>query len=228
MPTKKHYQLPFAQFISYLKKLCSEKKSGIVFVITDTRQSAHILLINGNIVEMNFAKEKGEAALLLFRKIEKCRFHFSAGNNQSRNKKLNPHFSNESIFQTLTQETIDKKYSVLIVDDSKLVRKLVTKTLSHHYNVVEASNGLEALSILSHNTPDLILLDLIMPDMNGYKTLHHIKKNNTLINIPVLILTSRNSLLDKIQGKISQCDAYLTKPFSEESLFAEVSTFLPL
>ena len=118
-------------------------------------------------------------------------------------------------------------YTVLVVEDSVISRRVILNTLSPKgYRILEASDGFQAVDILSRERPDLMLLDLIMPGMDGYKVLTHMKKDRELSKIPVIILSSRDSLFDKLKGKMSGSDEYLTKPFSSLELENKVSQYL--
>ncbi len=122
----------------------------------------------------------------------------------------------------------DKHNKVLVVDDSAVSRKVVKLALERNgYQIFEATNGLEALTRLNTQKPDLVLLDIIMPGMDGYKTLSLIKDSQEFKHIPVIMLTSRDELFDKIKGKISGSDEYLTKPFDPDDLVTKVSKYLP-
>ncbi len=228
MQTKNYQHQSFLEFILFLKKLCLNKKNGMLFIITDTRHSAHILLIDGQISEISFGRKKGENALLLLKKIKTCRFHFSEGIKKANKDFCITHCTNKEIFHKLIKIPSQEKLKILIVDDSGLVRGEVIKSLSDRFEMHEAINGYEAISKLSRIKPDLILLDLIMPEMDGYQTLEIIKRNTEYAKIPVLLLTSRNSLLDKIKGKMSKSDAYITKPFKKEKLLKDVNYHLSL
>ncbi len=121
-----------------------------------------------------------------------------------------------------------KNNKVLVVDDSAVARKVVKLALERNgYEIFEATNGLEALTRLNTQRPDLVLLDIIMPGMDGYKTLSLIKDSRELKHIPVIMLTSRDKLFDKIKGKMSGSDEYLTKPFDPDDLVTKVSKYLP-
>jgi twitching motility two-component system response regulator PilG len=121
-----------------------------------------------------------------------------------------------------------KNNKVLVVDDSAVARKVVKLALERNgYEIFEATNGLEALTRLNTQRPDLVLLDIIMPGMDGYKTLSLIKDSQELKHIPVIMLTSRDKLFDKIKGKMSGSDEYLTKPFDPDDLVTKVSKYLP-
>ncbi len=91
------------------------------------------------------------------------------------------------------------------------------------YEVITASRGDEALNILQLQTPDLIVLDVMMPDMDGFETLRRIRQHN---QVPVVMLTARGSDADKLQGLQSGADDYITKPFNPDELEARIAAVL--
>jgi twitching motility two-component system response regulator PilG len=108
---------------------------------------------------------------------------------------------------------------ILVVEDSSTTRKVIAVTLSQKgYEIIEAGDGLEALSKLNEARPDLILLDIILPKMDGYKILSIIKENPEFGDIPVIMLTSKDGILNKVKGKVAGSAAYLTKPFDPSQL----------
>lgn len=127
---------------------------------------------------------------------------------------------------TTAKKSAEKKI-VLVVEDSAISRKVIIRTLSEkNYEIIETEDGFQALAALGNTTPDLVLLDLILPGIDGYKVLAHMKKKPECANIPVIILTSRDTLLDKLRGKMSEADEYLTKPFSPNDLLERVERLL--
>jgi twitching motility two-component system response regulator PilG len=111
------------------------------------------------------------------------------------------------------------KKKILVVEDSSTTRKVIAITLGQKgYDIIEARDGLEALSRLNEEKPDLILLDIILPKMDGYKILSIIKSNAVFKDIPVIMLTSRDGFMNKVKGKLSGSAAYLTKPFDPNVL----------
>lgn len=112
------------------------------------------------------------------------------------------------------------KAEILVVEDDSLIRKLVTTTLkAHEYKVLTAKKGDEAiLEVTSHN-PDIMLLDLGLPDMDGVEI---IKKIRTWSNIPIIVISARIEDVDKIEALDAGADDYLTKPFSVEELLARI------
>jgi twitching motility two-component system response regulator PilG len=116
---------------------------------------------------------------------------------------------------------------VLVVEDSSTTRKVITITLSQKgYEITEARDGLEALSRLNEEKPDLILLDIILPKMDGYKILSIIKSNAVFKDIPVIMLTSRDGFMHKMKGKLAGSQAYLTKPFDPKVLVETIERYL--
>jgi len=112
---------------------------------------------------------------------------------------------------------------ILVVEDSSTTRKVISITLSRQgYRVVEAADGLEALSKISEERPDLIMLDVILPKMDGYKILSIIKGNKEFKDIPVIMLTSKDGFINKMKGKMAGSSAYLTKPFDPDKMIAEI------
>ncbi len=115
---------------------------------------------------------------------------------------------------------------VLVIEDSSTVRKLVTRTLNRtgKYRVVEAASGREALALFESTSPDLILLDIILPGMNGYEILEKIRSSPQLQTTPVVILSLKD--LDKEQNRHSMADGYLPKPFTADDLSRTVNKFI--
>src|SRR5258707_12817045 len=91
------------------------------------------------------------------------------------------------------------------------------------YSVLEASNGPEALERLRENLPDLIVIDVMMPEMDGFETLRHIRE---VSNVPVIMLTVRQSEQDKIHGLDLGADDYIAKPFSPRELLSRTRALL--
>jgi twitching motility two-component system response regulator PilG len=122
-----------------------------------------------------------------------------------------------------TGEAADDQKLILVVEDSSTTRKVIAITLSRQgYRVIEAADGLEALSKISEERPDLIMLDVILPKMDGYKILSIIKGNKEFREIPVIMLTSKDGFINKMKGKMAGSSAYLTKPFDPDKMIAEI------
>lgn len=116
---------------------------------------------------------------------------------------------------------------ILVVEDSMVTRKVIARTLvASGYEVIEAKDADEALNDIEAKNPNLILLDIILPGRSGYEILAEIKTMPKLAKVPVIMLTSRDSLFDKIKGKVSDADEYLTKPFQPDELLMIVKKYL--
>jgi twitching motility two-component system response regulator PilG len=116
-----------------------------------------------------------------------------------------------------------EKKKILVVQNSPTTRKVVVLTLKQEgFHMIEAQDGLEALSKIDEERPDLVLLDTVLPMMDGYKVLSIIKENKKFKDIPVIMLTSKGGLLDKFKGKLAGSAAYLTKPFEPKDLIRTV------
>lgn len=116
------------------------------------------------------------------------------------------------------------KHLILVVDDeAPIVRLVKAKLRLDGYEVLTAARGDEALQILQTQTPDLVVLDVMMPDMDGFETLRRIRQHS---QIPVVMLTARGSDADKLQGLQSGADDYITKPFNPDELEARIAAVL--
>ncbi|EFH90918.1 response regulator transcription factor [Ktedonobacter racemifer] len=125
----------------------------------------------------------------------------------------------------MENEVFDQRdMTILIVDDEPRIRDFVRMNLEmEHYRVIEASNGLEALDRLREHLPDLVVLDVMMPEMDGFETLKAIREVST---VPVVMLTVRQSEQDKIRGLDLGADDYIAKPFSPPELLSRIRALL--
>jgi DNA-binding response OmpR family regulator len=116
---------------------------------------------------------------------------------------------------------------ILLVDDCLVTRKVVTRTLvAEGYKVFEAKNVAEAVATLTFRTLNLVLLDITLPDGNGYDILTKMRQKPATAHLPVVMLTSKDGLFDKLKGKMLNVDEYLTKPFRPDALLQLVNKHL--
>ncbi len=120
---------------------------------------------------------------------------------------------------------MDKK-KILIADDEPNIRSLVSRMLGKDYIVIEATNGEEAIDIAKRQEPDLILMDLMMPKMDGYTACSSIKTDQATKGIPVVMLTGVTHELNKSFAREMGADGYLSKPFSADELLHQVKQVL--
>ncbi len=116
---------------------------------------------------------------------------------------------------------------VLVVDDSPTVRKIVQLTLQReHIRVVTAGDGLSALAAVADEQPDLILLDIMLPRMDGYNICQVVRKNMAYKDMPIVMLSGKDGLFDKMRGKLAGSTEYMTKPFDSAELVQTVKRHL--
>ena len=114
--------------------------------------------------------------------------------------------------------------TVLVVEDSATTRKVITIILQNEgFDVVTAKDGLDAVTKFKEIVPDLVLLDIIMPGMDGYQVLSIIKKNKSLKDIPVIMLTAKSQDVDVVKGYQEGIASYMTKPFNLNELVDNIN-----
>lgn len=119
------------------------------------------------------------------------------------------------------------KIKVMVVDDSPTELKLMSKPfLSKGYDLITATNGEDALRKAESEHPDLIVLDVVMPKLNGFKVCRQIKSSTELKDIKIILLSGKNQESDEFWGQKQGADGYITKPFTEEHFINAVSQLL--
>lgn len=114
--------------------------------------------------------------------------------------------------------------TILIAEDDKNTRLLICSRLTPNYSVLTAKDGIEALNIIDHTHIDLLIADVMMPNMDGYALVDQLRKDgNTL---PILMLTAKQSFADKKAGFLSGVDDYMTKPVNYEELHLRIQALL--
>jgi twitching motility two-component system response regulator PilG len=127
-----------------------------------------------------------------------------------------------------TDETLPfLNVKVMVVDDSKTILRSA-KTLLNKLgcDVLTAADGYEALAKITVYKPDIILVDIMMPRLDGYQTCDLIKNNSFFKSTPVIMLSSKDSIFDRARGCIVGAEKYLTKPFSKDDLMSVISTYV--
>ena len=118
---------------------------------------------------------------------------------------------------------------VIVVDDDKEVQEIVTFALRRNgFEVAVAGNGQQLQDMLTAQTPDLIILDVMMPKMNGMEVCRRVKKELALNDIFIVLLTAKGQELDRQKGQEVGADLYMTKPFDPEALLAKAREVLGL
>jgi len=116
--------------------------------------------------------------------------------------------------------------TILVVDDTEWNRDLIVQLLEDDYNVLQAVDGADGVRKAEQEKPDLILMDLGMPVMDGWEATRKIKANGDLKQIPIIAVTSHAMVGDEIQAREAGCDDYLPKPIDETELLRKINKFL--
>jgi DNA-binding response OmpR family regulator/anti-sigma regulatory factor (Ser/Thr protein kinase) len=119
-----------------------------------------------------------------------------------------------------------KKNSILIVEDNLEIQKLLREVLQETYKIYTADHGRDAIAKIKKHIPDIVVSDIMMPLMNGIELCNFIKQDENLNHTPVILLTAKTQVNDKLLGLESGADAYITKPFNIEELSKTISNML--
>lgn len=123
--------------------------------------------------------------------------------------------------------TTEKKRILCIEDEPEMIDLIRLILAQQGFDVQGADGGREGLAMVQENPPDLILLDLMMPDVDGWEVYQQIKADETLQNIPVIVVTAKAQNIDKVLGlHIAKVDDYISKPFSPQALLESVKKVL--
>jgi len=119
------------------------------------------------------------------------------------------------------------KKKILVVDDSQPILELASTMLKLlGYEPLKASTGVEALKVLSKETPDMALLDVMLPDMDGFKICQHIRNHTALAEIPVFMVSAKKTSEDMERGHKAGANEYVTKPFKSAEMAKLIKTYI--
>ncbi|SFB80859.1 Signal transduction histidine kinase [Parapedobacter composti] len=119
-----------------------------------------------------------------------------------------------------------KPYTLLVVEDNDAMRRYLSDTLSHEYNVLEAANGAEGLDLALAHAPDLIVSDYMMPEMDGFELCRRVKEHMLISHVPFILLTARTPIQYEIEGLETGADDYIVKPFNLTLLLLKIKNML--
>ncbi len=127
----------------------------------------------------------------------------------------------------IKEASVGEHKRLLLIDDDPNLILLVKDYLEFRgYEVITAENGQEALDVLQKDTPDMIICDVMMPQMDGYSLVEHVRKDPRTSWIPVLFLSAKGQSQDRVKGLNTGADVYMVKPFEPEELVAQVESSL--
>ena len=115
---------------------------------------------------------------------------------------------------------------ILVVEDVEFNRDLLVQLLEDNYEVLTAVNGQEGIALAQRERPDLVLMDLSLPVIDGWEATRRIKANPDLKDIPIIALSAHAMLGDEDKARQAGCDDYLSKPLNDALLFAKLAKFL--
>jgi CheY-like chemotaxis protein len=115
---------------------------------------------------------------------------------------------------------------ILVVEDVEFNRDLIVQLLEDEYEILTATNGAEGIEVAERERPDLILMDLSLPVMDGWEATRRIKANEALQDIPIIALSAHAMKGDEDRARQSGCDDYLSKPLDEDLLFQKLAKLL--
>ncbi len=126
-------------------------------------------------------------------------------------------------------EWLRRRPVVMVIDDSSTIRAALSRFLERQgYRAVLACDGLDGLARVSDEKPALVLLDITMPRMDGYQVCRVLRENGLTRSLPVVMLSGKDGIFDKIRGRLAGSTSYVTKPFAEAALLATLRKLLPL
>jgi ligand-binding sensor domain-containing protein/signal transduction histidine kinase/AraC-like DNA-binding protein len=120
----------------------------------------------------------------------------------------------------------DIKYTLLVIEDNQELRNFIKESFQQQYRILQATNGVEGLAMALENMPDLIISDVMMPEMDGLELCRRVKSDERINHIPVVLLTARAAYIHQINGLEKGADAYITKPFSIQVLELNVKNII--
>ena len=246
--------VPMVEIIRQIKVLEGLGRTGSLYFMTPTGDGGVIVMDNGVVVDVVYKSVQGTGALPLIRRVPEAKYFFKDGQTdevKAASAKQTTLSYGQTLFRMFEREMVDApgsstasavtsvtsttdsapvasgKKKILVVEDSRVARIVLCKfLLDYGYDVIEAGNGRSALSQLAVDKPDLVILDLILPDIDGYEVFNQMKDDERTADIPVIILTSRDSLVDKLRGRMSGSDEYVIKPFKNEILLGKLKKYL--
>lgn len=163
--------------------------------------------------------------------LKKGKTHFDEkdlGGNESDAERIENYLIENQEINKEQQPEIEKnkEQTLLVVEDNKDIRAYIVELLSNAYNILEADDGKEGLEIARKELPDLIISDVMMPNMNGIELTEELKTDIITSHIPVILLTARASLMHQMEGFNMGADEYITKPFNEVLLRTRIKNLI--
>ncbi|HEY7060063.1 MAG TPA: response regulator [Chloroflexota bacterium] len=117
---------------------------------------------------------------------------------------------------------------IVVIDDSPTIRKIMDLTLQRMgLRMVGAASGVAGLAVVAEHNPALIFLDIVLPNVNGYQLCQVIKRNERYRNTPVIMLSGKDGIFDKVRGRLAGANDYITKPFEPGAVMQVIQKYVP-
>ncbi|MDH5387690.1 MAG: response regulator [Gammaproteobacteria bacterium] len=225
----------FDEVKKLLSLACHEDWDGVLLLVTNNGDGAGFSFNHGKIIDVGYKTKRGNAALLDIKNIEYARFFFEQDVSGL------PYISNivehdlsdtAEVLKLLDIEKIEKAPAVvekplsikkvMVVDDSRMVRAIAKKILvKASYEVVEVADGEYALEEIEKQCPDLVLLDIVMPGIDGNEVLRRIRQTEFGQHLPVIVMTSTDSVVEADSSETGR----LAKPFKPNDIVARLDEY---
>ena len=201
--------------LAYVKKITTVLRGNIIAESIEHKQTTFIVSLPCNKEAFKDSEiDKDESQLFISHHLQNILEDSYADTEDTANK-----------VSTL-EAILNKRKVVLIVEDEREIQALLNEMLKEEYKILTASNGLEALEIVKTRIPDIIISDVMMPEMDGLELCRKIKKNIKTCHIPFILLTAKSSVIHRIEGIDSGANSYIPKPFYPEHLLVRIQKLL--
>ena len=224
----------FDEVKNMLHSACKEEWSGVFLIVADNGDGAGFSLDHGKIVDAGYKSVRGNEALPGIKNIERARFFFEQRTSNlpcctpraERDMPDTAHIlSFLGICDMEKRAVVEQPSSirkVMVVDDSRMVRAVVKKILAKaNYEIIEAVDGENAIPAIEQERPDLVLLDIVMPGIDGNEVLKRVRATEFGKDLPVIIMTSTDSLVEDGGSESGR----LSKPFKPHDLLQKLDDY---
>ncbi len=197
-------------------KMLIELHNGVIFAESDEGKGASFYVIIPRIQEGNVDDEE----------VSDQQVQEAIGN--AHNKYDDAPFVIQNSVENLNEEIIFHDHEILVVEDNNEIREFLVDYLKKHFKVIEAEDGQQGFELAMERIPDLIISDVMMPNMDGYEMCKLVKEDEKTNHIPIILLTANAQTEQRIEGLKAGADSYIPKPFHLEHLITRIQKLLEL
>jgi len=222
------------QWIGTRQEVKAQRRDGSLFPIYLSVSESRVndqQLFTGIIQDITEKKRAEEQRAKTFQDLQHYSKELQEKVARIQGEILKPKFDPRATADTISPEALraEDSFQLLVVDDDRTIQILLTKLLSlQNYKIKTAYNGVEAWKLIQTHDFDLILTDIMMPEMDGYQLTEKIRQKYPATELPVILATAKNSIADLMKGFEVGANDYVTKPFSRNELLARIKTHIQL